>query len=101
MSYNRPDRRSAQDVQEVIEYLRGSCAYFDTEEFEDCELEQIYEEIFNCDVCGWWDEVTYCDDDGICFDCALAEDDGENELILTSPSCTITYKVNVAEDEDE
>lgn len=67
-------------IQELIEYLQGSCksmyeACADMEMDEDDltieQLQKIDEEIFRCARCGWWYEQPAEEIDGewVCEDC--------------------------------
>lgn len=74
-------------LQEVVDYLQGSCNTLDSglelihpkekeEGFSDDDLIEsdyqfIANQIFLCDDCGWWCEIQEQSEEGSCEDCNL------------------------------
>ena len=73
-----------EQIDELINYLQGSCISFDTalmelfniKSFTDLDnknLEEIDSHIFECDSCGWWydlgEQSNEVEEDSVCTSC--------------------------------
>lgn len=77
--------QSEEKLNELIEYLQGSCKTlqeglndifgedFDEDQLTEEDHQFIDDSIFNCETCGWWYEVADSTEDNNCISCTEEE----------------------------
>lgn len=84
------DETNGIDIEEVIDYLLGTCKSLDEgiseiyedKDFTDLTLNQctiLDDNIMCCECCGWWVNSHEIDENNFCEDCQEAEKENNDE----------------------